>query len=129
MFFKKKDNKRCERAKKRSDQWSQAKTLKWRKKLFIHQRISSCIVCFSQYLQDEDEVTWWWWEVMRMREMRISTQLLNTISHAEEKNYSLSHYWRWRMRWSWAWVMKCWVIIHAAWCIISWRRCKTRFIM
>ncbi len=57
MSFKKKDDEHCKRAKQRSDQRSQARTLKWRKKLFIHQWISSCIVCFSQYLQDEDKAT------------------------------------------------------------------------
>ncbi len=128
MSSKKEDDECCERMKKRSDQWLQARTLKWRKELFIHQWISSCITCFSQYLRDEDEVTWWQWKVMKTREMRISTQLLNTISHAERKNYSLFHCWRRRARWSQAWVMKCWVIVHAAWCIISWRRRETKFI-
>ncbi len=85
MFFKKEDDKRCERMKKRSNQQSRARTLKWRKKLFIYQRISSCIACFSQYLQDEDEVMWWQQEVMKTRKVRISTQLLDTISHAERK--------------------------------------------
>ena len=83
MFFKKEDDKRCERMKKRSNQQSRARTLKWRKKLFIYQRISSCTACFSQYLQDEDEVMWWQQEVMKTRKVRISTQLLDTISHAE----------------------------------------------
>ncbi len=60
MFSKKEDDEHHERTKKRSNQWSQARTLKWRRKLFIHQRISSCIACFSWYLQDEDEAMWWW---------------------------------------------------------------------
>ena len=58
MSSKKEDDKRYERAKKRNDQQSRARTLKWRRKLFIHQRISSCTACFSQHLRDEDEVTW-----------------------------------------------------------------------
>ncbi len=73
MSFKKEDDKCCKRTKKRSDQWSWMKTLKWRRELFIHQWISSCIACFSQYLQDEDEVTWQRQEVTKTREMRIST--------------------------------------------------------
>ncbi len=60
MFFKKEDNEHHERMKKRSNQWSRARTLKWRRKLFIHQWILSCIAYFSQHLQDEDEATWWW---------------------------------------------------------------------
>ncbi len=83
MFFKKEDDKRCEKAKKRSNQRLQARTLKWREKLFIHQWISSHIACFNWYLQDENKVTWQWWEVMKMKKMRIFIQLLNTISHAE----------------------------------------------
>ncbi len=55
MSFKKEDDKRCEKAKKKSNQWSWMRTLKWRKKLFIHQQISLCITCFNQYLQDKDE--------------------------------------------------------------------------
>ncbi len=58
MFFKKEDDKRCKRMKKKSDQWLQVKTSKWRKKLFIHQWISLHIACFNWYLQDEDEATW-----------------------------------------------------------------------
>ncbi len=58
MSFKKEDDERHEKAKKRSDQWSWMKTSKWREKLFIHQWISSCIACFSQYLRDEDKVIW-----------------------------------------------------------------------
>ncbi len=58
MFFKKEDDECCKRMKKRSNQWLQVKILKWRRKLFIHQQISSCIAYFNQYLQDEDEVTW-----------------------------------------------------------------------
>ncbi len=129
MFFKKEDDKRHERAKKRSDQRLQARTLKWRRKLFIHQWISSHTACFSQYLQDEDEVTQQWQEVTKMRRARIFTQLLDTISHAERENYSLSHCQRWRVRWFQEWAMKCWIIACAAWCIISWRKHETRFIM
>ncbi len=47
MSFKKEDDECHERAKKRSDQWSQARTSKWRRKLFIHQWISSRIACFN----------------------------------------------------------------------------------
>ncbi len=36
MSFKKEDNERCEKAKKRSDQWLQMRMSKWREKLFIH---------------------------------------------------------------------------------------------
>ncbi len=128
MSFKKEDDEHHERVKKRSDQRSQARMLKWRKKLFIHQWISSCIACFSRYLRDEDEVTWRRWEVTKTRETRVFTQLLNTISHAERKNYSLFHCQRRRTRWFQAWMMKCWIIACAVWCIISWRRRKTRFI-
>ena len=128
MSFKKEDDERCERAKKRSDQRSRTRTSKWRRKLFIRQRISSCTACFSQYLRDEDEVTWWRQEVTKTRETRVSTQLLNTISHAEEKNYSLSHCWRRRTRWSRAWVMRCWINARATWCIVSWREREARFI-
>ncbi len=56
---KKENDKHRERMKKKSNQWLQARTLKWRKELFIHQWISSCITCFNQDLQDEDEVMWW----------------------------------------------------------------------
>ncbi len=81
MFFKKEDDERCEKVKKKSDQRSQVRTLKWEKKLFIHQWISSCITYFSQYLRNEDEVTWQRQEVMRIRKMKVFTQLLNIISH------------------------------------------------
>ena len=91
MSSKKEDDERCERAKKRSNQWLQARTLKWRRKLFIHQRISSCITYFNWYLRDEDEAMWWQQEVMRMKKMRTSTQLLNTILHNWKKSYSLFH--------------------------------------
>ena len=128
MSFKKEDDERCERMKKRSDQRSRVRMSKWRRKLFIHQRISSRTVYFSQYLRDEDEVTWWQQEVTRTRKMKVSIQLLNTISYAERKNYSLFHCWRRRTRWFQAWAMRCWIIARTAWCIISWRRCKTRFI-
>ncbi len=47
MSFKKEDDECCKRMKKRSDQWLQMRTLKWREKLFIHQQISSCITYFS----------------------------------------------------------------------------------
>ncbi len=60
MSFKKEDDECCEKAKKRSDQQLQVRMLKWRKKLFIHQWISSCTAYFSWYLQDEDEAMWWW---------------------------------------------------------------------
>ncbi len=81
MFFKKEDDERCEKVKKKSNQRSQVRTLKWEKKLFIHQWISSCITYFSQYLRNEDEVTWQRQEVMRIRKMKVFTQLLNIISH------------------------------------------------
>ncbi len=81
MFFKKEDDERCEKVKKKSDQRSQVRTLKWEKKLFIHQWISLCITYFSQYLRNEDEVTWQRQEVMRIRKMKVFTQLLNIISH------------------------------------------------
>jgi len=81
MFFKKEDDERCEKVKKKSDQRSQVRTLKWEKKLFIHQWISSCITYFSQYLRNEDEVTWQRQEVMRIRKMKVFTQLWNIISH------------------------------------------------
>ncbi len=81
MFFKKEDDERCEKVKKKSNQRSQVRTLKWEKKLFIHQWISSCITYFSQYLRNEDEVTWQRQEVMRIRKMKVFTQLLNIILH------------------------------------------------
>ncbi len=37
MSFKKENDECHEKMKKRSDQWSQARMLKWREKLFIHQ--------------------------------------------------------------------------------------------
>ena len=107
MFFKKEDDERCEKVKKRSDQQSQVRTLKWREKLFIHQWISSCITCFNWYLWDEDEAMWQQQEVIRMKEMKVSTQLLNTISHDWKKSYSLSHCRRRRVRQFQAWVMRC----------------------
>ncbi len=128
MSFKKEDDERCERVKKRNDQRSRMRTSKWREKLFIRQRISSCTACFSRYLRDEDEATWQRQEVMKTREMKVSTQLLNTISHAERKNYSFFHCQRRRARWFQAWAMRCWINARAAWCIISWRERKTKFI-
>ncbi len=59
MSSKKEDDERCEKTKKRSNQWSQTRTLKWREKLFIHQWISLRTAYFSQHLQDEDKATWW----------------------------------------------------------------------
>ncbi len=59
MSSKKEDDERHEKAKKRSDQRSWVRTLKWRRKLFIHQRILLHIACFNWYLQDEDEAMWW----------------------------------------------------------------------
>ncbi len=115
--------------KKKSNQWSQARTLKWRKKLFIRQQISSHTACFSQNLQDEDEVTWWWQEVTRTREVKISTQLLDKISHDWEKSYSLFHYQRRRVRRVLMQALRWWVIISAAWCIDSWKWRETEFIM
>ncbi len=47
MSFKKEDDQRHKRMKKRSDQRSRARTLKWREKLFIHQRILSRIACVT----------------------------------------------------------------------------------
>ncbi len=129
MSFKKEDDERCKRTKKRSDQWLQARTLKWERKLFIHQWISSCIACFNQYLQDENEVIWWWWKVMRTRRMKVSTQLLDTISHDWEKSYSLFHYWRWKVRWVLMQALKWWVIACAARHIDSWKWRKAEFIM
>ena len=127
LLFRKEDEWHHERMKKDSDQESQARTLKWREKLFTHQRISSRTACFRWYLQDKDETTWQWWEVMK--ETRISTQLLDTISHDWEESYSLSHCQRWRTRRVWMQALKWWIIAHAAWCINSWRWCKIEFII
>ena len=129
MFSKKEDDERREKAKKRSDQRSRARTSKWREELFIHQRISSRTACFSQYLRDEDEATWRRQEVTRTRKMRISTQLLDTILHDWEKSYSLSHCWRRRVRRTLMRALRQWVIISAARCIDSWRWRETEFIM
>ncbi len=129
MSLKKENDEHCEKVKKRSDQQSQVRTLKWREKLFIHQWISSCITCFNWYLWDEDEAMWQQQEVMRMKEMKVSTQLLNTISHDWKKSYSLSHYQRWRTRWVLMQVMRWWIIISAVWCIDSWRWREVEFIM
>ncbi len=129
MSSKIEDDERRERAKKRSDQQSRARMLKWKKKLFIHQRISSRTACFSWYLRDEDEATWRWQEVTRMRRVRISTQLLDTISHDWEKSYSLFHCRRWRARRVLMQALKRWVIISAARRIDSWRWRETEFIM
>ncbi len=129
MSSKKEDDKRHERAKKRSDQRSQARTSKWRKELFIHQWISSCTACFSQHLQDEDEAMWWQWKVMRTKEARIFIQLLNTILHDWKKSHSLSHCQRWRVRQVLMQALRWWFIACAAWCINSWRWYKIEFIM
>ncbi len=128
MSSKKENDEHRERAKKRSDQRSRARTLKWRKELFIRQRISSRIACFNRYLQDEDEATWWWWEVMRTRETKASTQLLDTISHDWKKSYSLSHCQRRRARQVLMQALRQWVIISAARRIDSWRWHETEFI-
>ncbi len=128
MFSKKEDDERRERAKKRSDQQSRARMSKWRKKLFIRQRISSRTACFSRYLQDEDEATWWWQEVTRTRRARISTQLLDTISHDWEKSYSLFYCRRQRARRVLMQALKQWVIISAAQRIDSWRWREAEFI-
>ncbi len=128
MSSKKEDDERRERAKKRSDQRSRARTSKWREKLFIHQWISSRTACFSRYLRDEDEAMWRRWKVTKTRETRVSTQLLDTISHAERENYSLFHCRRRRARQFQAWAMKCWINARAAWRIVSWRRREARFI-
>ncbi len=128
MSSKKEDNEHHERAKKRSDQRSRARTSKWREKLFIYQRISSCIACFSRYLRDEDEATWRWQEVTKTREMRTSTQLLDTISHDWKKSYSLSHCQRRRARRVLMRTLKRWIIVSAAWRIDSWRWRETEFI-
>ncbi len=128
MSSKKEGDERRERAKKRSDQRSRARTSKWRRKLFIRQRISSCTACFSRYLRDEDEATWWRREVTRTRETRISTQLLDTISHDWEKSYSLFHCRRWRVRRVLMQALRRWVIVSAARRIDSWRWRETEFI-
>ncbi len=67
--------------------------------------------------------------MIRTREAKISTQLLNTISHDWEKSYSLFHCQRRRVRWVLMQALRWWVIISAAWCIDSWRWRKTKFIM
>ena len=128
MSSKKEDDERRERTKKRSDQQSRARMSKWRKKLFIRQWISSRTACFSQYLRDEDEVTWRRQEVTRTRKVRISTQLLDTISHDWEKSYSLFYCQRWRARRVLMQVLKRWVIISAARRIDSWRWREAEFI-
>ncbi len=129
MSSKKEDDERRERMKKRSNQQSRARTSKWRRKLFIHQWISLCTACFSQHLQDKDEATWWQQEVTRTRKMRISTQLLDTISHDWKKSHSFFHYQRQRARQVSMQALKWWFIAHAAQCIDSWRWRKSEFIM
>ncbi len=129
MSSKKEDDERCKKAKERSDQRSRARMSKWKKELFIHQRISSRTAYFSRYLRDEDEATWQRQEVTRTRKMRISTQLLDTISHDWEKSYSLSHCRRWRVRRVLMQALRRWVIVSAARCIDSWRWRETEFIM
>ncbi len=129
MSSKKEDDERCEKAKKRSDQWSRTRTLKWREELFICQRISSRTACFSQYLRDEDEATWRWQEVIKTRKARIFTQLLNTISHDWERSHSLFHCRRRRARWVSMRALRRWFIARAARCIDSWRWRETEFIM
>ncbi len=129
MSFKKEDDERRERAKKRNDQRSQARTSKWGKKLFIRQRISSRTACFSRYLRDEGEATWRRWEVTRTKETRISTQLLDTIFHDWKRSYSLFHCWRRRVRRVLMRTLRRWVIARAARRIDSWRWRETEFIM
>ncbi len=128
MSSKKKDDERCERAKKRSDQRSRARTSKWREELFICQRISSCTACFSRYLRDEDKATWRRQEVTKTRETRASTQLLDTISHDWKKSYSLSHCQRQRARRVLMRTLRWWVIISAVRRIDSWRWREAEFI-
>ena len=129
MSSKKENDEHHERAKKRSDQRLQTRTLKWRRELFIHQWILSCIACFSQHLQDKDEATWQWQEVMRMKRARIFTQLLNTISHDWKKSHSLFHCQRRRVRQVLMQALRWWFIACAAWCINSWRWREAEFIM
>ncbi len=50
MSFKRENDEHHEKVKKRSDQQSRARMLKWRRKLFIYQRILSHTACFNQYL-------------------------------------------------------------------------------
>ncbi len=66
---------------------------------------------------------------MKTKEVRIFTQLLNTISHDWKKSYSLSHYWRWRARQVLMQALRQWIIISAAWYIDSWRWREIEFIM
>ncbi len=77
---------------------------------------------------------WRWSNIMMMRSdknerNKISTQLLNTISHDWEKSYSLSYYWRWRVRWVLMQALRQWIIAYAAWRINSWRWREAKFIM
>ncbi len=125
--FKKEDEWHHERVKKDSDQELQARTLKWREKLFICQRISSRTACFKWYLRDKDEATQQRQKVTK--EAKTSTQLLNTISHDWRKSYSLFHCWRRRTRRVQVSTSRQWFITCMTWCIEIWRWHKTEFIM